>query len=165
MTADRRWLFAGTVGAPHGLDGSFHVVNAQGALLELGTRIRVGEEEREITRRAGTDRRPILRVVGPQNREAAEALRGRELLFPRARAPELEPDEWWVEDLEGCRVHDGGRELGIVRRVLALPSCEVLEVGHEGGVEELLVPLISDAVRDVDIDARRIEIDLCFLGG
>ena len=49
--------------------------------------------------------------------------------WSRARtAPELGPDEWWAEDLEGCAVHDGDREVGTVRRLLALPSCEVLEV-------------------------------------
>ncbi len=165
MSGEDRWLYAGVVGAPHGLDGSFHVVRPQGGLLELGATVRVGVHERTVTRRAGTDHRPILRLAGCEDREAAASLRGLELLFPRGRAPALEPDEWWVEDLEGCRVHDGGRELGVVRRVLALPSCEVLEVGEEGGVDELLVPLIGDAVREVDVDARRIEIDLRFLGG
>lgn len=164
MPIERRWLRAGTVGAPHGLDGSFHVVAPQASMLELGTIIRVGEQELEITRRAGTDLRPILRLAGAQDRKAAEAMRGLALLFPRARAPELEPEEWWIEDLEGCRVHDGGRELGVVRRVLTLPSCEVLEVANDGGADELLVPLVGDAVRTVDIAARRIEVDLHFLG-
>lgn len=164
MPADRRWLRAGMVGAPHGLDGSFHVVRAQANLLALGAMIRVGETQLEINRRAGTDERPILRVAGAQTRPAAVAMRGQPLLVPRSRAPALEPDEWWLEDLEGCRVHDGDRELGVVRRVLALPSCEVLEVAGAEGADELLVPLIADAVRAVDIDTGRIEIDLRFLG-
>jgi 16S rRNA processing protein RimM len=53
--------------------------------------------------------------------------------------------------------------VGVVARVLALPSCEVLEVTRgDGG--ELLVPLVSDAVRVVDIQAREIDVDLSFLG-
>jgi ribosomal 30S subunit maturation factor RimM len=43
-----------------------------------------------------------------------------------------------------------------------LPSCEVLEVDRVGG-GELLVPLIADAVRDVDVEAKRIDVDLAFL--
>jgi ribosomal 30S subunit maturation factor RimM len=49
-----------------------------------------------------------------------------------------------------------------VSRLLALPSCEVLEVERAG--EPLLVPLVSDAVRAVDLERRTIEIDLRFLG-
>jgi ribosomal 30S subunit maturation factor RimM len=48
--------------------------------------------------------------------------------------------------------------------MLSLPSCEVLEVAREGTDGDLLVPLVADAVRDVDVDARTIDIDLRFLG-
>ena len=82
----------------------------------------------------------------------------------RFHAPELEPDEWWAEDLEGCAVRDGGRPVGVVRRLLALPSCEVLEVDRGGARADLLVPLVSDAVREVDIERREIDVDLRFLG-
>jgi 16S rRNA processing protein RimM len=40
----------------------------------------------------------------------------------------------------------------------------VLEVEREGG-GELLVPLVRDAVRSVDVAARRIDVDLGFLEG
>src|SRR5579875_2463654 len=133
----------------------------------------------------GHDRRVIIRLEGCEDREAARALNGAELLVARVDAPELSEDEWWVEDLEGCAVYDGELVVGRVRRVLALPSCEVLEVersgegiaresaerqgGEPGGerprrTEQLLVPLVVDAVRHVDVEARRIEIDLEFLG-
>jgi ribosomal 30S subunit maturation factor RimM len=39
----------------------------------------------------------------------------------------------------------------------------VLEVEREAA-SPLLVPLVRDAVRAVDIDGRRIDIDLRFLG-
>lgn len=159
----RRWLRAGAVGGPHGLDGSFHVVQPAADLLNLGAAVRVGERELRIERRAGTDRRPILRLEGCSDRDDALALRGEQLMVARERAPELEVDEWWAEDLEGCTVCDGSYRVGTVRRLLALPSCEVLEVARgEGG--DLLVPLVSDAVRSVDVELREIQIDLEFLG-
>lgn len=158
------WLRAGRVGRPHGLDGSFHVVTPNAALLGVVSHLTVGGRELEIVRQAGTASRPIVRLEGCEDREAAEALSGEELLVPREVAPELEPDEWWAEDLVGCAVHDAGRPVGVVRNMLALPSCEVLEVQREGETADLLVPLISDAVRDVDVQGRAIEIDLRFLG-
>ena len=52
-------------------------------------------------------------------------------------------------------MHDGGRAVGTVRRLLALPSCEVLEVERADGGGDLLVPLVTDAVRAVDLDGAR----------
>jgi 16S rRNA processing protein RimM len=161
--ADR--LSAGRVGRPHGLDGSFHVTGAKPATLTLGATVLVDDHELQITRRAGTDARPIVALEGYRDRAGAESLRGKELLVRRPEVPELEPDEWWVEDLEGCLVRDGERQVGRVRRVLALPSCEVLEVERSDGSSDLLVPLVADAVAAVDVARRVIEVDLEFLEG
>ena len=164
MTRQRvEWLAAGRIGRPHGLDGSFHVTRPRAALLPLGGKVRVGGADAEIVRRAGTDERPILRLAGHEDREAAEALRGSDLLVHRKAVPPLGDDEWYAEDLEGCRVVDGEVAVGSVRRLLALPSCEVLEV-ERAGAPDLLVPLVRDAVRSVDVPARRIDVDSAFLG-
>jgi 16S rRNA processing protein RimM len=152
-------LNAGRVGRPHGLDGSFHVTRPRPALLVLGGTVWIGGLQREIVRRAGTQDRPILRVGGVGDRAGAERLREEELLVERAEAPPLPAGEYWAEDLQGCAVVTAdGRELGMVERLRALPSCEVLEVG------ELLVPMVGDAVLSIDIAARRIVVDAEFLG-
>jgi len=152
-------LTAGRVGRPHGLDGSFHVTRPRSVLLSLGGEVRVGGPVREIVRRSGTDDRPILRLAGVEDRGGAEALRGEDLLVARADAPPLDAGEYWPEDLEGCLVLTaGGRELGTVQAMRALPSCEVLEVA------ELLVPMVADAVLSVDTALRRIVVDPTFLG-
>jgi 16S rRNA processing protein RimM len=161
---DREWLSAGAVGSPHGLDGSFHVTRPRPELLVLDGRVVVAGSERRIVRRAGTDRRPIVRLDGCSDRNGAEQLRGEQLRVARASAPELDEDEWWAEDLEGCAVRDHGRDVGTVARLLALPSCEVLEVARPGGAGPLLVPLVRDAVRSVDVAGREIDVDLEFLG-
>jgi 16S rRNA processing protein RimM len=162
--SDVEWLAAGRVGRPHGLDGSFHVTHPRERLLALGASVRVAGQLAEIVRRAGTEDRPILRLAGFDGRDAAEALRGEDLLVLREQAPPLADDEWYAEDLEGCRVVDGAVEIGIVARLVALPSCEALEVRRRTGGEPLLVPLVRDAVRSVDVGARRIDVDVAFLG-
>ena len=153
----------GRVGKPHGLDGSFLVSEANSSMLQVGVSITIAGQARIVERRAGHDARVILRVAGCTDRAAAEALRGQAILMARELAPELEEDEWWAEDLEGCIVRDGERAVGTVTRLLALPSCEVLEVERSGG-GQLLVPLVSDAVREVDLKRREIDVDLTFLG-
>ena len=153
MTHDERPLPAGRVGRPHGLDGSFYVKDAAHALPE-GTEVVIGERRALVERRAGSDQRPLIRVGGVEDRDAAQALVGQTVLVPGGRE-ELGADQWYDDDLVGCRVEG----LGEVRAVLHGPSCDVLEVG-EGGV---LVPLVRDAVLSVDLDARRIVVDHRFL--
>lgn len=156
-------LLAGRVGRPHGLDGSFLVAEPSPALPDAGGTVFVAGRERRLERRAGHAGRVIVRLEGCADRGAAEALRGADLHVTRTAAPTLGADEWWAEDLEGCTVWDGERRLGVVRRLLALPSCEVLEVRREQGAD-VLVPLVGDAVRSVDLSDRRIDVDLRFLG-
>jgi 16S rRNA processing protein RimM len=162
-TSSTDGIVAGRVGRPHGLDGSFHVTQPRADLLSEGAVVQVAGASREVVRRAGTDQRPILRLGGCEERAAAEALRGEELRVARVDAPELDQGEYWAEELEGCRVADGEMTVGVVRRLVALPSCEALEVAREGA-SDLLVPLVRDAVRTVDPAARRIDVDLRFLG-
>jgi 16S rRNA processing protein RimM len=163
LTSSSDLLTVGVVGRPHGLDGSFHVSRARAGLLERGGEVVVDGQTRVVERRAGTPDRPIVRLSGVADRTAAEALRGQELRVPRSAAPPLEADEYWAEDLVGCAVVDGDTPVGTVRRLLAYPSCELLEVErHDASL--LLVPLVRDAVRQVDVEAQVIDVDLVFLG-
>jgi 16S rRNA processing protein RimM len=153
-----RFLEAGRVGRAHGLDGSFHVTSPRPRLLTLGMPTDLGE----IVRRVGTDERPVVRLQGCETREAAEALHGQPLLVALHDAPPLEPGEWWAHELEGLRVTDGEREVGTVRRMLELPSVEVLEVERADG-SELLVPMVGDAIRELDVPGGRVDVELGFL--
>ena len=157
-------LTAGRVGRPHGLDGSFYVTGARPRLLSVGAALSLAGVSAAIVRRAGTDRRPIIRLEGIGDRAGVEAVRGSELTVARAQAPALEDGEWWAHELEGCEVRDGERLLGTVSRLLELPSCEALEVRTVQGGSPLLVPMVKDAVRRVQVAAGYIEVDSEFLG-
>jgi 16S rRNA processing protein RimM len=139
------------------------VTRPDAVLLALSDEIYVRGLPERIERRAGTDERPILRLAGHAGREAADALRGAPLAVPAERVPPLGEGEYWAHELAGCAVWDGERRVGEVRRMLPLPSCEALEVAREEG-GDLLVPMVRDAIRAVDVAGRRIEIDLSFLG-
>jgi len=158
-------LQAGRVGRPHGLDGSFYVTGAQPRLLAVGSMVSVGERTLAIVRRAGLDARPIVRLDGVEDRAGAQALRGLALTVDRQHAPLLPAGEWWAHELEGCAVLDGdGRRVGTVQRLVELPSCEALEVRREDAGDALLLPMVGDAIRRVDVAAGLIEVDVSFLG-
>jgi 16S rRNA processing protein RimM len=120
--------------------------------LEPGTEVIVAGEPRLVERRGGTAERPLVRLSGVAEREAATALRGEPLLVSDEGA---EGEGWLAEDLVGLRIEG----VGPVRRVLDGPSCSVLET--EDGT---LVPLIRDAIVAVDQQTGVIRADLAFLG-
>ena len=115
------------VGRPHGLDGSFYV----DAPLEQGETVRIDDKEFTIAERKGTDAKPIIRLEGIDDRNAAEALRGKTVTTGNGER-ETGNDEWLVDDLVGCTI-DG---LGTV----------------------------TDAVTNVDVENKVIEVNREFLG-
>ncbi len=153
----------GRVGKAHGLDGAFHVTRPRLISLRAGDEVVVAGTLRRIARRGGTEERPTLVLEDVVGREAVEALRGSDLLVPRAALPPLDDDEFWPEDLVGLVVRSrAGSDVGTVGQVLGLPSCDVLEVRRPGG-GDLLVPLTHDAVPELDLEAGVVTVDLDFL--
>jgi 16S rRNA processing protein RimM len=144
------------VGRAHGLDGSFYVDAAEAELLLVGAPVEVAGRSVTIVRRGGTDARPLVRLSGVEDRPGAEALRGAELATAVAAGSDPAAGEWDASELVGCEVPG----IGSVRRVVAAPSCDLLEVGDDG----VLVPFVSDAVRRVDPAGGVIEVDLHFMG-
>jgi 16S rRNA processing protein RimM len=138
---------AGRVGKPHGLDGSFYVEQPRHELPE-GAELTVAGRSHRVARRAGTDERPLIRLAGVDD---PRPLRGELLLVE----DELGEGEWLASDLVGLRVEG----MGTVVRVVDAPSCSLLEL--EDGT---LVPLVTDAVREIDLDAGEIRVNREFLG-
>lgn len=147
------------------MDGAFHVTRPEPGAFRAGLETSAGV----VASVGGTPQKPVLRLAGVTSREAVEALRG----TPIVAELDLGEDEWWAEDLVGLRVVDGDAEVGVVERVRAYPSCELLEVGVPSSAdpdasgskgEPLLIPLVADAVRTVDVAAGVVDVDLGFLG-
>ena len=141
---------AGRVGRVHAWDGSFYVDGPDHDLPQ-DTPVTVAGREHVVERRAGTDQKPLVRLSGVGDRDEAIALFGEPILVEA----ELEEGEWLAAELVGLRVAG----LGLVERVLAGPSCDVLELD-----DGTLVPLVSDAVEGVDIEAGVVRVNLEFLG-
>ena len=140
-------MTAGRVGKPHGLDGSFYVDGARHQLPE-GAELTLGGRTHRVERRDGTDERPLIRLADVDD---PRALRGELLLIE----DELAEGEWLAAELVGCRVPG----LGTVTQVVDAPSCSILEL--EDGT---LIPFVSDAIEQVDLDAGEIRVRADFLG-
>jgi 16S rRNA processing protein RimM len=98
----------------------------------------------------------VVRFAGVDDRAAAEALRGTELLISAQARPALDdPDEFYDTDLVGLSaVTPDGADLGAVTEVrhTAGASCLVL-------TGERLVPFVRAIVPTVDLAAGRVVVD------
>lgn len=100
----------------------------------------------------------VARLPGVEDRDAAEALRGTEILVPRAALPPPAPGEYYWVDLEGLRVLTlDGVDLGTVAQVLPTGANDVLVVR---GDRERMIPFVQPRyVTAVDLEAATITVD------
>ena len=99
----------------------------------------------------------------------AEQLAGNDVLIPRIERRSLADDAVYVHDLVGCVLLDGASVVGTVRDVLSLAgptsdlnaaeAAPVLVVTGEDGFE-YLVPFARAYLRSIDLQQRRLEMDL-----
>jgi 16S rRNA processing protein RimM len=146
----------GRVGRAHGLDGAFVVERPSDdeRRFAVGASVLVDGEPAEVvaTRRVGGGRRAIL-LDRPVERGATLAVRRRDL-------PEPDDGSFYVFQLVGLEaVEEGGRPLGRVRDVLPGPANDNLEL--DSGA---LVPLVEDAILELDPPAGRLVVARGFTG-
>lgn len=159
----------GAITRPQGIRGELrlHAFNPESdLLLSLRSAFLIGAETDDKSEAApqaitirSVRRAPkafILSIAGVSDRDAAEALRGKLLAVPREALPPAGEDEFYLIDLEGLRVLQGDREIGVVERVLEYPSIECLEVEIEAGVVE--IPLVEPWTLSIDLEEGVVQV-------
>ena len=103
--------------------------------------------------------RLIIGFKGFRTRDDADGLRSRTVWMTRDQIGPLGEDRWLVQDLIGLKVlTDEGETLGRLADVMHQPANAVLVVETESG--EVLLPLIDDVVRDVDVEGGKVVVTL-----
>ena len=104
--------------------------------------------------------RPLVAFDGVDDATAAQALVGATLAIDRADVA-LGDGEYFDDDLVGCALADaGGDVLAQVVAVEHYPAQDVLIVELPRGAGRAMVPMVRAFVKGIDVDARRISVDL-----
>ncbi len=94
------------------------------------------------------------------NRDQAENLRDCEILVEKSDLLELKDQEYFIHDLIGCRVYsEDGQEIGDLIEVSQFSSNDIYVVKNNQG-KEILIPAISEVIRQIDLKTRTITIHL-----
>ena len=101
--------------------------------------------------------RVVLKFETIDRIEDAERFRNADICVNETEAVDLESDEYFDWQLEGCRVETVESEtIGIVTSVMRTGATEILVVAGE---KEFLIPFAEAICTEVDIENKRIVID------
>ena len=102
----------------------------------------------------------LMTLAGISGRDEAERLVGTQFHIGLDERRALDDAEWWAEDLIGCAVVAvDGSTVGEVIDVVTGAAQDRLVVAHSNG-ETFEVPFVDALVPDVEIDLRRVTVDL-----
>ncbi|MBR7148854.1 MAG: 16S rRNA processing protein RimM [Firmicutes bacterium] len=96
----------------------------------------------------------ILRLEGVDDRNAAEALRGKNLYIDRKDMWEMPEDTYLVKDLLGMTVMDPeGNRIGKLVDVIQNSAQDLYEIEREDG-KKFLLPAVGEFVQTVNLNKR-----------
>lgn len=162
-SSDAPWeLLIGEITAPHGLKGEVRVFPHTDDperfydLTEVGLRTGAAGPVRvvPITQARVVGKRVWLKLAGVDSIEAAEALRGTQLVIPQAWARPLEDDEYYHHQLLGLEVvTTDGESLGKITEIWQPGANDVYETPLA------LIPAVKEFIREIDLDHGRMVVE------
>ena len=155
-------VVVGRIGRPHGVKGAATIevrTDEPDKRFAVGARL-LTDSGLDLTVASATWHNGRLQVTfeGYEDRTAVEQLRNALVSVdrPADERPE-DPEEFYDSDLEGCEVVVDGAVIGVVREVSHLPGQDLLVVATPDE-REVLIPLVSAFVPQIDVSAKRIII-------
>ena len=166
-------VLIGKAGSPVGIKGEFRVnlYSQDSGNLKEGKVLLLEREAKSVS--AAIERvryqkdKPVVKLKGIEDRNAAEEIRGMEISIMASDLEELPEGEHYVRDLIGCRVVDiaqgaaveGGAEIGVLADVIQNTAQSILDVRTPDG-KSVLIPAVDAFLRNIDEEAGIIEVEL-----
>jgi len=102
---------------------------------------------------------PLISFKGVTDRDRAEALIGAELFIPETELPELDEDTYYWFELIGIEVYNTQEDyLGRITSIFPTGSNDVYVVKDK--TKEVLIPALESVVIDIDLELKRMRVDL-----
>jgi 16S rRNA processing protein RimM len=152
-------LFVAQVLKPQGIRGEIKVKVLCDSAEDLATfpRVFIGGAEYKVLNVRPQGDCAFITLKGVADRNAAELLRGKDILVLRDDAPSLPENRYYIVDIIGCEAFDEqGKKLGVVTEITpARTDIYTLDMGGRN------VPFaaIDGVILSVDIDNKKIILD------
>ena len=162
-SAAEQRIVIGKAGAPHGIAGELRIVPLTDfpERFQSMKQVYVGDELLDIVSVRYHQRFVIMRFAQYPTREAAARLTCRLLRVERAQAAPVAEGEYYTFDIIGLSVFDPeGQALGTITNVLKTGSNDVYVASPEDGGQQLLIPALRKVVKEIDLAAGRMVVDM-----
>lgn len=160
--ATPRRVVVGRINQTWGLKGHVKVTpfTSNPERLTTGAQLYVAGKPTRVLESVSPQGYPIMQFAGYLTREAAQTLRDELIEIDEDTLPELPADEYYVDDLQGLTVVSStGDEIGELVEVLTTGANDVYVV-RRPDQKDVLVPAIADILLNVDLQARRMTINV-----
>ena len=98
----------------------------------------------------------ILKFKGIDNINDVEKYKGYDLLI---EVDGSDDEDYYYYELEGCNVYYNDELVGVVSEILETEAHEILRIKRKG-LDDVLIPYVERFIVDVDVDEKRIDIDV-----
>jgi 16S rRNA processing protein RimM len=137
--------------------------NPHSGLLVRGADVvlRTADQARHAVRissRPGAGKRILGRITGVTTPEAARALMGADILYPKSQLPSLDDDTYYHHELLGLPVRtESGDQLGHIREIITSGDVDLWVVRAPGS--EAYIPAVAAEIVSVDPGVEVIVVD------
>lgn len=148
-----RLIKIGKIVSPHGIKGQIKVYNySRRDRFEDISEITIDKETFNIESITSVKNMVILKVHGIEDRNSAEALRGKDVFMDEKYLDELKEDEYLIRDLIGLDVfRDESSSIGKVIDVLQYGPSDTYEIKMNNG-KMAYIPAVKEFIKDVDLE-------------
>lgn len=124
-----------------------------------GLSVRAGAAVRQVEAVRNGAGTLVLKLVGVDDRDLADDLRGEYLEIETAEVQPLPEGSYYHWQLLGLEVFDiAGTRLGEITDIIDNPANDIYLLSAED--RQVLVPAVSEVVRSIDLAAGRMVVDL-----
>lgn len=124
-------------------------------------RIIVEDKEYNIEKVRYQQHMVILKLEGVNDRNAAEAMKNKDVFITEEDLVELPEDTFYIRDLIGIDVINAETEekIGTIKDVLQPSSQDVYVVKRQEGAD-VMIPAVSEFVKEVNIEEGYVKVQL-----
>lgn len=152
-------MLVGEILKPQGIRGEVKIKPFTDAAEEFRAYKRVfldGKEYKVLSVRIG-EGSVFLGLKGVPDRNAAELLRGKEVVVLREDAPQPEEGRYYIVDLlESEIVTEDGERLGVLTNIQQASS-DIYTLEQDG--KEILFPAVKGVIVHIDLEAKKITVN------
>jgi len=145
------------------LRGEVKVYNYSGykERYEELSRIIVEDKEYDIEKVRYQQHMVILKLAGVNDRNAAEAMKNKDVYITEDDLLELPEDTFYIRDLIGLSVIDAetGETIGKLKDVLQPSAQDIYVVKRKEG-SDVLIPVVSEFVKEVNVAEGFVKVHL-----